>query len=138
MYFNLKPHKIELILCPILIITSLLISFSYFFIQKDDGKSVSVYIHTKLEYSLDLNTNQTLTLKKGEYNRELNQFPYLQGDMLIEIKNKKVRVEKEESPLHVCSKQGYVSTPNMPILCAPNSVLVLIESKQVQNITIIV
>lgn len=136
MKYKLKPNIIDVILIPILIIAALIASFCVFYIPKDSGKSVSIYIQTVKEYSLDLNVNQTLILTPGEYNKELNQFPSLQGEMHIEIKDKRIRVEKEESPLHVCSKQGWVSTPNLPVTCAPNKVIIVIESNTAENIEI--
>ncbi len=136
MKYKLKPNKIDILIIPFLIIFALIVSFCVFYIPKDSGKSVSIYIQTKKEYSLDLNVDQTLVLIPGEYNKELNQFPSLQGEMHIEIKNKKIRVEKEESPLHVCSKQGWVSTPNLPVTCAPNEVIIVIESNVAEDIEI--
>ncbi len=138
MKFNLKANKIDAIFIPIIMISALLLSFCLYYIPKDEGKYVSIYIQTKLEYYLDLNKNQTLILIKGDYDKEKNQFPSLKGDMTIEIKDKKVRVEKEESPLHICSKQGWISLPNMPITCAPNAVIIVIESSQSKDINIIV
>ena len=43
------------------------------------------------------------------------------------MKDGKVRVEKENSPYHYCSIQGYVSDPATPIICLPNEVVVQIE-----------
>lgn len=52
------------------------------------------------------------------------------GDVLIEINDGKVRVEKENSPYHYCSIQGYVSDPSTPIICLPNEVVVRIEGSE--------
>lgn len=49
------------------------------------------------------------------------------GEVEIEVKDGKVRVEKEYSPYHYCSIQGYVSDPATPIICLPNEVVVQIE-----------
>ena len=49
------------------------------------------------------------------------------GEVEIEVKDGKVRVEKENSPYHYCSIQGYVSDPATPIICLPNEVVVQIE-----------
>lgn len=51
------------------------------------------------------------------------------GKVNIEVKDKKVRVEKETSPLHLCSIQGWVSSSNEPIVCLPNHIVVQIEAK---------
>lgn len=50
------------------------------------------------------------------------------GPIQVEVKDGKVRVEKETSPNHLCSIQGWVSDANRPIVCLPNSVVVQIES----------
>ena len=52
------------------------------------------------------------------------------GKVQIEVKDKKVRVEKETSPYHLCSIQGWVDAPNRPIVCLPNNIVVLIESSK--------
>lgn len=50
------------------------------------------------------------------------------GPVTIEIKDSKVRVEKETSPNHLCSIQGWVSESNRPIVCLPNNIVVEIKS----------
>ena len=45
----------------------------------------------------------------------------------VPLQDGKVRVEKENSPYHYCSIQGYVSDPATPIICLPNEVVVQIE-----------
>lgn len=48
------------------------------------------------------------------------------GDVVIEVKDQKVRVEKEESPYHICSIQGWVDDASTPIVCLPNEIVVRI------------
>lgn len=55
------------------------------------------------------------------------------GDVDIEVKDQKVRVEKENSPYHLCSIQGWVSDANTPIVCLPNNIVVVIETKDSQD-----
>lgn len=50
------------------------------------------------------------------------------GDVRIEVKDEKVRVEKETSPYHLCTIQGWVKDVNRPIVCLPNHIVVQIES----------
>lgn len=45
----------------------------------------------------------------------------------VEIKDGKVRIEKEDSPHHYCKIQGWVSDAGMPIICAPNYFMVVIK-----------
>lgn len=50
------------------------------------------------------------------------------GKVHIEVKDNQVRVTQENSPQHICSKQGFVSDPNVPIVCLPNDTVVTIEA----------
>lgn len=52
------------------------------------------------------------------------------GEVLVEVQDGRVRVEKEYSPHHYCSIQGYVSDPSTPIICLPNEVVVTIEGSE--------
>lgn len=50
------------------------------------------------------------------------------GDVVIEVKDGKIRVAEEKSPLNYCSLQGWVDKTNVPIVCLPNKVLIVIEA----------
>lgn len=52
------------------------------------------------------------------------------GDVAIEVKDEQVRVEKENSPYHLCSIQGWVDDANRPIVCLPNDIVVQIETQE--------
>lgn len=52
----------------------------------------------------------------------------LNGDVVIEYKNNRVRVIQEISPKHICRIQGWSSSPLTPITCLPNSVVIIIEA----------
>lgn len=52
------------------------------------------------------------------------------GEVLVEVKDGRVRVERENSPYHYCSIQGYVRDPATPIICLPNEVVVTIEGSE--------
>ena len=55
------------------------------------------------------------------------------GDVQVEVKDKRVRVEKENSPYHLCSIQGWVEDANRPIVCLPNNIVVQIEAGDVRD-----
>ena len=42
-------------------------------------------------------------------------------------KEKGIKVEEEKSPQKICSKQGWVSRVDVPVVCLPNSVYVIIS-----------
>jgi hypothetical protein len=48
------------------------------------------------------------------------------GEVFIEVKDQSIRVEKETSPLNICSIQGWVSSSLVPITCLPNHILIVI------------
>ena len=49
------------------------------------------------------------------------------GTVYIEVMNEKIRVEKETSPYHYCSLQGWVGSSNVPIVCLPNDLIITIH-----------
>lgn len=53
------------------------------------------------------------------------------GTVDVEVKDEAVRVEKENSPYHLCSIQGWVKEVNRPIICLPNNIVV--EMQTVDN-----
>ncbi len=60
------------------------------------------------------------------------------GDVVIEVKDDKVRVEKEDSPYHICSIQGWVEDGSTPIVCLPNEIVVrIIYDEDVEVDTVI-
>lgn len=52
------------------------------------------------------------------------------GAVDVEVQDEAVRVEKENSPYHLCSIQGWVSQPNRPIICLPNNIVVEIQASE--------
>ena len=49
------------------------------------------------------------------------------GEVVIEIKDREIRVVTENSPLHICSIQGWVKNMYVPIVCLPNEMVIQIE-----------
>ena len=49
------------------------------------------------------------------------------GTVYIEVKDEKIRVERETSPYHYCSLQGWVSSSNTAIVCLPNDLIITIH-----------
>lgn len=50
------------------------------------------------------------------------------GEVFIEVQGGRIRVEKETSPYHLCSIQGWVQYANIPIVCLPNKVVIIIQN----------
>ncbi|MCX5775663.1 MAG: NusG domain II-containing protein [Firmicutes bacterium] len=89
--------------------------------NKPTGTLVAdVYVQGVKIDSLPLDVDTSVTYLQSDY-------PVFKGDITVEITDGKVRVEKETSPLHYCSIQGWVGDAGMPIICAPNYFMVVIE-----------
>lgn len=124
---GLKHNKYDMIIYGIslILIVGLLI-VSNIVTSKANGniKYAIVTIEGKQKYKLDMSNDTELVLTKEKYSSLL-------GEMIIEIKDNKVRVKKEESPLHYCSMQGWVDSVAQPIVCLPNAVIVTIMGQSI-------
>lgn len=112
-------NKADKIFLCIVIVGSIL-SYVPFLIQQNDAKDkkkeVVVEYQNKEVLRKDLSENATYTLK-GTL-----------GEVIIEIQDQAVRVEKETSPYHLCSIQGWVKQAYQPIICLPNEMIIQIEA----------
>lgn len=110
-----------------LIIILLILSLGFIIIRKVTYKKSNyayVYYENEVIEKIDLNINNIYTV--NGYN----------GDVVIEVKDKKIRVVEENSKEHICSKQGFVSD-DTPIICLPNKIVIKIENKISELDTII-
>lgn len=53
------------------------------------------------------------------------------GIVNITVKDNKIKVDSENSPLHLCSKQGYISNSKEVIVCLPNKIIIKIIDDEV-------
>lgn len=83
-------------------------------ITKKKGELAEVYYEDKLILSIDLT-------KDGEYTVEGKL-----GEVILEVKDKKIRVKKENSPKNICSKEGYIEDNSKTLVCLPNKIIVKI------------
>ena len=92
-------------------------------LNKKDGDTVEVYYKDDLVLSADLSINNIYTVEG------------LLGNVVIEIKDKKVRVVKENSPKNICSKEGYISDSTKPLICLPNKVVIkIVQSSDMDGV----
>jgi len=96
-----------------LILFLLLISIVLFLLFKTDKniKYVNIYYENKLIKRVDLSVDNTYVV--SGYN----------GEVVVEVKNNMIRVKEENSPLHICSKQGFANG-SIPIICLPNKIII--------------
>lgn len=86
--------------------------------QKEAGKEAVVYYRDEEILRVPLEQNHTYEVQGTN------------GVVMLEVQDGQVRVEKENSPYHYCSIQGWVDSSSEPIVCLPNDIVVLIESKE--------
>ena len=152
MSFKLKLTKLDIITIVIIAISSLILSFSVYYIPKDNGSHATIYVQGKNELSLPLENSKKITIdiiegnyssfKKQKETKEeiyyLGYFPQIEDKMIIEVYNSKIRVLETHCPAKVCKNQGWVSIPNVPITCTHNRVVAVIESLEAPDLDIIV
>lgn len=108
-----------------LVILSALIMYIPLFVQDQQNihkqKEVVVQYQNKEVLRVDLAENQTYQVQAAL------------GEVQIEVKDGAVRVEKETSPYHLCSIQGWVKDTGRPIICLPNELVVQIEAQEASD-----
>lgn len=114
----LNIHDIIFIAVVLVGSLGLWLSFVKIFAVTGDLYAVVYYDNEEIE-RLSLTDDQTYTMLQSQY-------PDLLADLEIEVKDKSVRISKETSPNHICSKQGWSSSPIKPLVCLPNNVFVTI------------
>ena len=82
--------------------------------QSGKVANASVYHDGKLHKPLKLAEDQEIIL--------------LNGKMVVEIKDKKLRVKKSECPRQVCVNIGWIRLPGETIICVPYKTVIEIKS----------
>ena len=111
----MNKSDIKLILI-ILIFSFLLLIF----INVDKSNYAFVYYDNKEVLKIDLSVNKDYSVEG------------FNGEVLIEVKDNKLRVVKEDSPLHICSKQGWVD--NGSIVCLPNKIVITFGNEELDGV----
>ena len=129
--FNLKFNVFDVVVGSISVFLALVLLLinNFAFSNKvslDDKVAFIYYNSTKLEnhtvYFKNLGNDEVkeIVLFKKDY-------PLLNDDMTILVSKKDgIKVEEEKSPQKICSKQGWVNRVDVPVVCLPNSVYVII------------
>lgn len=110
----MNKNDIKLIVVIFVIVTLSIIFINIF---KKTGSFAKVYYEDDLILKIDLS-------KDGNY--KVNGY---NGEVLIEVKDNKIRVDRENSPRHLCSKQGFIDSTTQTIVCLPNKIIIKIEGK---------
>lgn len=87
--------------------------------QTNESKMAYVYYDSNLVLTIDLSLEEKEYTIKGA-----------NGDVLISAGDGKIKVEEENSPYHLCSKQGYITSSYETIVCLPNKVVIEIKDNE--------
>lgn len=113
MLMNKSDKKLIFILLIIIGLIFLILYFS----KTDNPKKALVYYKDELVLTIDLSqTGKKNYTVLGEL-----------GNVVIEQDDNKVRVVEENSPNHICSKQGFIKESYEVLICLPNKVVIKID-----------
>ena len=116
----MNKNDIKLIIFILVIVGILILIIN---LNKKEGDTVEVYYKDDLVLSADLSINNIYTVEG------------LLGNVVIEVKDKKVRVVKDNSPKKICSKEGYISDSTKPLICLPNKVVIkIVQSSDMDGV----
>lgn len=111
-------NKSDIKLIALLIFVALLL-FLFLSLKKDASfQQAYIYYDNQLVKTVNLSINQTRTFEVKGY----------KGTVVFETKKNQIRVKEEISPLHLCSKMGYISKSYETIVCLPNKIVVKLKS----------
>jgi hypothetical protein len=105
----------------LMMVLSFLIVFTNIYNRPGGDLFVSVYIENQYIEQYSLYTEQEIRFSQATY-------PVLLGDIVLAIEDERIRIVEETSPLNICSQQGWVATPGLPLICAPNYFMAIIEA----------
>lgn len=106
-----------------LVIISIIFSLTQLYNLPKGDMFVSVYVESKLVEQYDLYQDTTIEFLPEDH-------PSLLGPLTLAITSQRIKIIEETSPLNICSQQGWVDTPGLPLVCAPNFFLAVIETLQ--------
>ena len=127
--FSLKHSIKDIILVSISLVIAIVFIVVILLSNKafsSNNRYLNVYHqNTRLNININLNDlteNQIIVLKKEDY-------PRLIDDFKIEVSNKKgVRVKEVTCYDNTCINQGWINVVNLPIVCIPNDVKIVLTS----------
>lgn len=116
-----KSDYILIVILVTILLTSIIVTNK----QSKQSNEAIVYYDNEIALRIDLNTKLKDYIVKG-YN----------GDVKIKAGEGKIKVVQENSPLHLCSKQGYISKSHETIVCLPNKIVIKLESNDNLDVTV--
>lgn len=113
----MNKNDIKLIIA-ILFFIILLFSLTIF---RKKSSFANVYYENELLLKIDLSINNTYEVSGDN------------GKVVIEVLNNQIRVVEENSPYHLCSKQGFVSKSGESIICLPNKIIIKLPNDELDT-----
>ncbi|MBP3920658.1 MAG: NusG domain II-containing protein [Bacilli bacterium] len=114
-------NKSDLRLIIILVIICMIAVTSFLF-KKNNGDSALVYYDGNQVMTIDLKVD-------GDY-----EVDGLNGKVKMQVRDGKIKVNEENSPYHICSKQGYISESYESIVCLPNKIVINISDNEFDTV----
>lgn len=114
----MNKNDLKMIVIVLIIIAIL---FIVFYFNKDKAHTALVYYGSEKILTIDLNINKEYVVKGDN------------GDVVIKVLDKKIKVIEENSPYHLCSKQGYISNSGESIICLPNKIIIELPSDSIDT-----
>lgn len=105
----MNKSDLKLILIILIIIG---ITFAVVSLNRKNGNIAEVYYEDELILKIDMNIDKEYVVS-GRL-----------GDVVVEVKDKMIRVKEENSPKHLCSKEGFTDDSLKPIICLPNKIII--------------
>ncbi len=104
-------NKYDYIFISIILVISIIL---FILLNNNSSNYAYVYYDNNLVNTIPLNINKEYEV--DGYN----------GKVILEVSNNKLRVKEEISPLHICSKQGWMNRGT--IVCLPNKIVINFEN----------
>ena len=111
-----KSDKIFVIIVFLLSLAVYIFSVYIFYLITSDDLQAVIYVNDNEYARYSIKEDRQITI------------PGTLGDVVVEIKEERVRILTETSPLHICSLQGWVDRAYVSLICLPNGVVVQIEN----------
>lgn len=113
----MNKNDIKLI---IIVLVIIIIFFSLSLFQKK-ASIANVYYANDLILEIDLSINKTYEVEGDN------------GKVVIEVLDNQIRVVEENSPYHLCSKQGFISNSGQSIICLPNKIIIELPNNELDT-----
>lgn len=113
-------NKSDIKLIIIIILIAIIVLFMIAILNDNSNKKALVYYDNNLVLTIDLNEKEKKEYLVDGYN----------GIVKIISFDGKIKVDEEDSPLHLCSKQGFIEHSYETIVCLPNKIVIKIVSSK--------